>query len=128
MASERLGPGQKGNSTREENVEVSKPPSTSVFNHEDGIPLGEEFGQLSLDHEFDKKDYNKRKSKNVTFDKDDGKLKSAQVPSNDIPRRSNLSIPPLHVTTHQVPLPFPQTSSKEGGFTEEEQQVPPRIH
>lgn len=73
---DRLGPGQKLKSTREENAQVSKPTSTSIFNHEDGIPLGEEFGQLSLDHEFDKRDYNKRKSKNVTFDKDDEKLKS----------------------------------------------------
>jgi hypothetical protein len=62
--------------------------------------LGKEFGQLSLDQDFKKRDYNKRKSKNVTFEKGDEKLKRSQAPSIDVPRRSHLSTPPLNVTSH----------------------------
>jgi hypothetical protein len=85
-------------------------PSSYVFNNEEGLPLGKGFGQLSLDHDFEMQDYNKRKRKDkeVTFERDEGVGGSSQLPYADIPRRSNLSIPLLKETHHQVPLPFPQ--------------------
>jgi hypothetical protein len=59
---------------------VSKSSSTSVFNIEEGIPLGKGFGQLSLDQHFEKQDYDKRKNNKVALDKSAMKLCSSQPP------------------------------------------------
>jgi hypothetical protein len=94
---------------------VFKPSSSSAFNNEESLPLGKEFGQLSLDPDFERQDYNKRKKrgKEVTFEQNKEDEGSSQLPYADIPRRNNLSVPPINVTTSPVPLPFPQAPRKE---------------
>lgn len=75
-------------STPSTSLQASKPSSISVFNSEHGIPLGKEFGQLYLDHNFDQEDYNKRKGSKVTFEKIAETVSSSQAPHDDVPRRS----------------------------------------
>ncbi|KAK9910590.1 hypothetical protein M0R45_034546 [Rubus argutus] len=89
--------------------------SEKMENPCDPLPLGKGFGQLSLDPDFERQDYNKRKKrdKEVTFEQNKEDGGNSQLPYADIPRRSNLSIPPLNVTTSPVPLPFPQAPRKE---------------
>ena len=120
-----------GKSTLSSNVQASKPTSTSVFNKDGGIPLGRNFGQLSLDPDYEKQDYNKRKMKssNVTFERNEEIGSSSKPPCDVVSRRCHLSMPPLNVTIHQEPLPFPEArSSKERGIAEEEQQISKGVH
>jgi hypothetical protein len=114
-ASDRLGATHNGNFTPCSNDQVFKPSSSSAFNNEESLPLGKEFGQLSLDPDFERQDYNKRKKrgKEVTFEQNKEDEGSSQLPYADIPRRNNLSVPPINVTTSPVPLPFPQAPRKE---------------
>ncbi|KAK9921934.1 hypothetical protein M0R45_030426 [Rubus argutus] len=59
-------------------------------------------------------DYNKRKKrdKEVTFEQNKEDGGNSQLPYANIPRRNNLSVPPINVTTSPVPLPFPQAPKK----------------